>query len=89
MEVGDLFLQILTVVSDMITALVGMLPNPDPFPAILEEVSLESSDMMVIAYYWLDQFIMADAVITMFGLWFVMFPVAWIIQTLWKWANVR
>lgn len=87
--IAQIFLQILRVVSDSISALLGMLPNPDPFPTILDSLSLDSGNSLVVAYYWLDQFFMADVIVTMIGLWFVMFPLAWIIMMLWKWVNAR
>lgn len=89
MDVAGIFLAILATVSDFITTLLGMLPNPDPFPEILDTIELSSSDSLVVAYYWLDQFFIADAVITMLGLWFLMFPIAWIIMLLWKWVKAR
>lgn len=89
MDIGAIFLDILGTVSDFITTLLGILPNPDPFPQILDELQLTSSDSLTIAYYWLDQFVIADAVITMLGLWFLMFPLAWIILMLWKWVKAR
>lgn len=88
-SVGEVFLAILGTVSDFISALLGMLPNPDPFPAILDDVAVQSGDALTVAYYWLDQFFIADAVITVLGGWFVMFPLAWIIMMLWKWVKAR
>lgn len=89
MDVADVFLSILRTVSDFITTLLGMLPNPDPFPEILDTLSLTSTDALAVAYYWLDQFFVADAVVTMLGLWFLMFPLAWVIMMLWKWIKAR
>ena len=93
-DLQDLFLSILTVISETITALVGMLPNPDPFPQTIADfqqsyVSGGLSDMFPVAYYWLDSFFIADAVITMLIAWFYMFPIAWIILMLWKWLKAR
>lgn len=89
MDIGQIFLDILTVVSNAITTLLGMLPNPDPFPAIIESLEFGATDAVTVAYYWIDQFIIADAVISMLGTWFVMFPIAWIIMMLWKWIKAR
>lgn len=87
--IAAFLLQILRVVSDTISVLLGMLPNPDPFPAILDGIQLQSNDALVVAYYWLDQFFMADVVIRVLGLWFLMFPLAWVIMMLWKWIKAR
>lgn len=94
MDIGSIFLEILTVVSDSITALLSLLPNPDPFPEMMESFEtmiIEESypDMFPIAYYWLDSFFIADAVLTCLAGWFVMFPIAWVIMMLWKWMNAR
>lgn len=89
MDVGQIFLSILATVSNSITALLSLLPNPDPFPQILDGMTVTSSDAMAVAYYWLDKFFIADAVITVLGLWFLMFPIAWIIMMLWKWLKAR
>lgn len=89
MDVGSIFLSILATVSDSITALLSMLPNPDPFPEILDNMTLTGTEAVSVAYYWLDQFFIADAVVTVLGLWFLMFPIAWIIMMLWKWMKAR
>lgn len=89
MDVGSIFLSILATVSDSITALLSMLPNPDPFPEILDNMTLTGTESVSVAYYWLDQFFIADAVVTVLGLWFLMFPIAWIIMMLWKWMKAR
>ena len=89
MDIGAIFLQILTVVSNSITSLLSILPNPDPFPTIIESLELSGSEPVSVAYYWLDQFFYADAVISVLGTWFLMFPIAWIIMMLWKWLKAR
>lgn len=89
MDIGEIFLSILETVSNSITALLSLLPNPDPFPEILDDLTLTGNDAMSVAYYWLDQFFIADAVVTVLGLWFLMFPIAWIIMMLWKWMKAR
>lgn len=89
MDIGSLFIQVLAVISDTISSLLGFLPNPDPFPEILDGLQISASDSFAVAYYWLDQFIIADAVITCIGTWILMFPLAWIIMMLWKWVKAR
>lgn len=89
MDVLNAFLDILGAISEMIGSLLGMLPNPDPFPQILEQLELAGTDSVYVAYYWLDQFFIGDVVVTCLGLWFGMFPIAWIIMMLWKWMKAR
>lgn len=89
----DFLVQLLSVILDALTnvigTLVGLLPNPDPFPEILDELTIQSNDAVVVAYYWLDSFFIADAVITSLTAWIALFPIAWLIMTLWHWAKVR
>lgn len=89
MDIGEIFIEILTVVSNSITALLSILPNPDPFPEILQDLELNGTEFVSVAYYWLDQFFYADAVVSSLGTWFVMFPIAWIIMMLLKWIKAR
>ena len=89
MDIGEIFLSILQVVSDSITALLSILPNPDPFPDILENLELETSNAGVVAYYWLNQFVDVPGVTYILATWFTMFGIAWVIMMLWKWMNAR
>lgn len=89
MDIGAIFLGILKTVSDTITGFLSYLPNPDPFPEIIEDLSLTGSEPISIAYYWIDQFFYADAVVSALGTWFIMFPIAWIIMMLLKWIKAR
>lgn len=93
-SVQEILLSILAVVSDAITSLVGLLPNPDPFPQIIEQYAESGSwngleEIVPVVWYWLDSFFVADAVLSMLSLWFLMFPIAWIIMLLWKWLKAR
>lgn len=89
MDIGEIFLSILATISESITTLLGMLPNPDPFPQIIDNLEMQADSIMPVAYYWLDQFFYARIVIDALGTWFIMFPVAWIIMMLWKWLKAR
>lgn len=85
----DVLVAIIDAVAGLIGDLAGLLPNPDPFPALLDGMTLDAGDAAAIAYYWLDTFFIADAVITAITSWVLLFPVAWLIMTLWRWAKVR
>lgn len=89
MDIGTIFLSILATISESITALLSILPNPDPFPEIIQDLELAGTEPVSVAYYWLDQFFYADAVVSVLGTWFLMFPIAWIIMMLWKWMKAR
>lgn len=83
------FLQILEVVTNAITTLLGMLPNPDPFPEIISGMTFDSTDAFRVAWYWLDTFIDMELFLSVMTMWFSMFALAWIIQMLWKWIKAR
>lgn len=86
-EIQELFIFILTVISDAITSLVSLLPNPDPFPEIIESMSITPNDAVATAWFWIDQFFVADMVLSVFGAWIIMFPIAWIIMIFWRWLK--
>ena len=83
------FLQILEVVTNAITSLLGMLPNPDPFPGIIADMNFDATDSFRVAWYWLDTFIDMEIFLNVMTMWFSMFALAWIIQMLWKWIKAR
>lgn len=89
MDAGQIFLVILEVVSNSITTLLGMLPNPDPFPEIIANVDFNAENGALFAGYWLDQFFDATFIIGITVSWLFMFPIAWIIMMLWKWLKAR
>lgn len=89
MDIGKIFLDILTVISDTITTLLGMLPNPDPFPAIINNLRIEASNPFAIACFWLDQFLDLSLIISFLEAFFSMFAIGWIILMLWKWLKAR
>lgn len=76
-------------VYEVVSQLLSILPNPDPFPEIIDGMTIDAESMYTVAYFWMDQFIDMDAVIVMFGSWFMMFPFAWVIMWLWKVMRVR
>lgn len=89
MDIGAIFLQILQVVSDAITNLVGMLPNPDPFPEIINSLEIDTGDNATTAFYWLNQFVDLPLITSVLAAYFTMFALAWVIMMLWKWLKAR
>lgn len=95
MELGEVatwqefFLMILQVVSDSISALLGMLPNPDPFPELMSNYTFDLGDFGRVAWYWLDSVFDLEISLSLLTAWFEMFAIAWIIQMLWKWMKAR
>lgn len=83
------FLMVLNVVADSITTLLSMLPNPDPFPGIMQNISFDYVDGYRVAWYWLDSAIEMELFLSVLTAWFEMFALGWIIQMLWKWLKAR
>lgn len=86
---GEWFIQILTVVSDSIASLVGLLPNPDPFPEMIAGMSVDTVDAGRVAWFWLDNIIETEFFFSLMTAYFQMFSLAWIIQMIWKWIKAR
>ena len=55
-SIGDALNGVFQVVCDFLNLLASILPNPDPFPAMIENVQpAESWSVWGFAAYWLDQ----------------------------------
>lgn len=83
------FLDVLTTIVSMISALIGVLPNPDPFPAMLDDMERGGNEAFTVAVYWLGQFVDIPGCVVAIETWFLMFATAWLIMTVWKWAKAR
>lgn len=86
---GDIFLSILQVVSDAVTQLVSLLPNPDPFPEIINSIDFDAAGSGLMAIWWADQFIDMEFITQLTLSWLFMFPIAWVIMMIWKWLRAR
>lgn len=47
---------VLQVIADFLNLLITVLPNPDPFPEIIESLDTDTLADMGFASYWLDKF---------------------------------
>lgn len=45
---------VLQVITDFINLIIDVLPNPDPFPAMIEQLPTETAVDMGFVWYWLD-----------------------------------
>lgn len=89
MGVEDVILAILGFVANAVGWLLGLLPNPDPFPEVLDELSITGSEPWAVAWYWLSQFVDVPFAFEMLALFFTVFAVGWLIMMLWKWIKAR
>lgn len=89
MGVEEVILAILGFVVNAVGWLLGLLPNPDPFPTIIDNMTIQGDEPWVVAWYWLSQFVNVPFVISVIGLFFSVFAIGWLIQMLWKWIKAR
>lgn len=66
-----------------------ILPNPDPFPEIIENLTFGGGDAAPIAFYWLNKFVDITTVTYVIVTWFVIFGLGWIYQFLWNLIKVK
>lgn len=59
-SLGDLLGGGLQVIADFINVIIGVLPNPDPFPAMIEEMAWVQGDVWSVSFFWLDSAISID-----------------------------
>lgn len=86
--VMDALLFVLQTVFEFVASIFAMLPNPDPFPEMIQEMGFENvGDVGAFAFWWCDQFIDMDMFITLALMWVELFPVAWVIMLIWRWIK--
>ena len=83
------FLDALTTVVDIVTGVIGVLPNPDPFPDLITQLDTSGNAVWMYAAYYLNQFVDVGMCSALIAGYFSMFASAWLIMTLWKWAKAR
>lgn len=60
---------VLQVLADFINLIIEILPNPDPFPQMIEDMSVDTAANLGFARYWLDAFAGIEATSMMLGIW--------------------
>lgn len=60
---------VLQVITDFINLIIGILPNPDPFPAIIEGLDVGNVSGAGMAYYWLDAAVGVEFAVGVIGSW--------------------
>lgn len=66
---GDAVNGVLQVVADFINLIISVLPNPDPFPEMIEQMGGATAADLGFARYWLDAFIGIDVAVGMLAAW--------------------
>lgn len=89
MDVEGVILTVIGFLADAVGWILGLIPNPDPFPQMLDDLQIEGSEPWAVAWYWISQFVDVPLVVEWLFLMFSMFAVGWLILTLWKWVKTR
>lgn len=89
MDIFELMVNGLEIASDAITSFANWLPNPDPFPEMLDNIENNPASELDFAMYWIGNFVDINTIIFILELWFVMFPLAWGIMTIHHWLKTR
>lgn len=63
---------VLQVITDFVNLVIEMLPNPDPFPEIIENLPDSTTADMGFAFYWADSFFGIDVCTTIISAWVAM-----------------
>lgn len=66
---GDALNGVLQVITDFLNLIISVLPNPDPFAGLIEQMEPETAADMGFAFYWLDAFIGVDAATGILAAW--------------------
>lgn len=53
-KLGDVIGGVLQVIVDFFNVIIDALPNPDPFPAIIDSIGQQNASSFGFAGYWLD-----------------------------------
>lgn len=66
---GDAVNGILQVITDFINLVISVVPNPDPFPQMIENMPDETALDMGMVWYWLDAFAGVDTSTAILAAW--------------------
>lgn len=80
---------VINTVADYVNQITGSLPNPDPFPDLIDNLVIQDDSLGSMAFWYANQFIDIGFIVTVLTAWFPMFALAWILQMLWSWAKLK
>lgn len=70
-------------VADFVSAIANYVPNPDPFPELIENMVIDDGSIGAQAFYFINQFVDVGTIVGIFLAWFPMFALAWVFQLMW------
>lgn len=86
-EVG--IVSIINALTGLCDAVGSTVPNPDPFPPLIENLYIDDGSPGAMAFFYVNQFIDVTAILTMIYAWLVMFAMGWIFQMIWNLAKMK
>lgn len=72
------------VFTDFINLIIVTVPNPDPFPAVIEEMPVEMVIDMGYVWYWIDCFVGIDAAVQLLDLFIVLWIASLVFAVIYK-----
>lgn len=88
-EIPNFFAGVSQAFTDSINALYSLIPNPDPFPAIIDNLDTSgNADIVGFVTFWLDTAYDIEFIQEMFGYWAEMMVVSVGIMVVWKIINL-
>lgn len=69
---GDAVNGVLQVITDFINLIIEVVPNPDPFPEIIEDLPDSAAADMGFTFYWADSFFGVDMCVNIISAWVAM-----------------
>ena len=66
---GDFLNGVMQVFISFLNAVIEALPNPDPFPTMIQNMDLSTAGNMGFAFYWIDAFCGVDTCVTILAGW--------------------
>lgn len=68
-KLGEAVNGILQVITDFLNLIIDVLPNPDPFPELIENMPDSAAFDMGFGWYWLDAFCGIETSTMIIGVW--------------------
>lgn len=88
-SVEYVIISILNAINDAVGSLTSVVPNPDPFPPLIENMVIDNGSFGARAFFYMNQFVDVGLIAGMILAWFPIFVGAWLIQMLWSWAKAK
>lgn len=76
-------------IADFVNAIANAVPNPDPFPPVIENLVIDDGSIGAQAFFFLNQFVDIGTIVGIIAAWFPMFAMAWVFQLLWNLAKAK